>query len=121
MRLSWDGWGPPSGAGGMPGGMSGGSQTPERSKPGAGREAVELASEAARAEGASNSGEPRGGRADHSGTAATTLRAGGVELAPGAHQAKQAGPFLRMGGDQQPHSGSASPASQPGRGPLAGL
>ena len=60
--------------GGLPGGMPGGSETPERSNSGAWREAAELASEAARAEGASIPGDPSNRRTDGSGTAATPAR-----------------------------------------------
>ena len=43
---------------GVAGGMPGGSKAPKRSNPGFRREAAELASEAARAEGASIPGKP---------------------------------------------------------------
>jgi hypothetical protein len=97
----------------LPGGMPWGSKTPERSNLGRYREAAELASEAARAEGASIPGEPSGGRADGSGTAATSPRPAGAGLAPAADQAEQAGPLLGVRGDQQPHGGSAPAASEP--------
>jgi hypothetical protein len=76
------------------------------------REAAELASEVARAEGASITGKPRGQQATESSTAATSMRPAGAELV-GAHQAEQAGPFLGMSGDQQPYRRSAAPAGQP--------
>ena len=85
--------------GGLPGG-SRGSKAPKRSNPGLWREAAELASEAARAEGASITGKPRGQQATESSTAATSPRPAGAELV-GADQAKQAGPLLGMGVDQQ--------------------
>src|SRR5829696_1297533 len=68
MPASGKGLPPPSGAGGMPeglpGGMPWGSKRPERSKLKVWWEAAELASEAARAEGASTSSEPSRRRAD---------------------------------------------------------
>src|SRR6266545_4511148 len=117
MRVSGNGWPPPSGAGGMPGGlpgaMPGGSKAPKRSNPGSWREAAELASEAARAEGAFIPDKPSSRRATGSCIGATSHRAGGADLSA-AHQAEQAGPLLGMGGNQQAHGGSAAPARQPG-------
>src|SRR5215207_2508515 len=123
MRVSGDGWPPPSGAGGMPGGtpggMPGGSRRLERGKLVAGREAAELASEAARAEGASIPGTRTRERWVGSGMPATSFGVTGGDLASGAHQAEQAGPLLGIGGDQQPHRRSAASASEPRGGPLA--
>jgi hypothetical protein len=91
----------------LPGGLPGGSEALERRTPGAGRQAAELASEAARAEGASTPGEP-GLRVGCSPTVASSPRGRGG-LAPASDQAEQASPLLGVGGDQQPH----------GRGPAA--
>src|SRR6266545_8193422 len=106
MRVNGDGWPPPSVAGGMPGGvpggMPGGSKAPTRGKPGAERGAAELASEAARAEGASIPGERRRQRRAGSSIPPNPVRAVSAELAVGADQAEQSRPLLGMGGDQQP-------------------
>src|SRR6266571_7819502 len=123
MRPSRDGWAPPAGAGGMPGGLPGGmpgeSKTPKRREPDSWRETAELASEAARAEGASTPAEPSSRRAGRSPTVATSRRAEGGWLAAGADEAEQAGPLLRVGGDQQPHRRGPAPARQPRDDPLA--
>jgi hypothetical protein len=99
--------------GGLTGGLPGGSRRPKRSKPGAGRQAAELASEAARAEGASIAGECSRRRRAGSGISATTLWAIGVDLVSAADQGEQAGPLLGMGSNEQAHGGSASSARQP--------
>ena len=99
--------------GGLTGGMPGRPKAPKQSNLGSWREAAELASEAARAEGASIPGEPSGGRADGSGIAATSSRPAGAGLAPAADQAEQAGPLLGVRGNQQPHGGSAPAAGEP--------
>jgi hypothetical protein len=105
----------------MTGGLPGGSKAPKWSKPGVWREAAELASAAARAEGASTTGEPSNRRVDGSDTAATSPRAVGVGLAVAADQAEQAGPLLGVGGDQQPHGRGSAAARQPRGGALAVL
>jgi hypothetical protein len=106
----------------MPGGMTWGmpwvSKPLKRSKPGAYREAAELASEAARAEGASIPDTLCSRQADRSGTAATSRRLAGG-LAAAADQAEQAGPLLWMSGDQRPHRRGPASAGQPRDGPLA--
>jgi hypothetical protein len=100
-------------------GVARGSKTPKRSKPGTWREAAELASAAARAEGASITGTLSGRRADDSGTAATSPQVGSAELATATDQVEQADPLRGMGGDQQPHGGgwpaARRPAGSPGR------
>src|SRR6266511_245198 len=125
MRVSGNGWPPPSGAGGMPGGlpgaMPGGSKAPKRSNPGSRREAAELASEAARAEGASIPGRRRTRRRVGSGIPATPLRAVDAALATGAHPAEHANPLLGVSGDQQPHGGLPAAARQPRDGLLTRL
>src|SRR6266545_80984 len=117
MRPSGDGRPPPARAGGMPGGlpggMPGGSKAFKRSKPPAWREAAELASEAARTEGASIPGEPSSRRAARSAIVATTLWPGATDLAAAAHDAEQAGPFLGMGRNQQPYGGCPAAAGEP--------
>jgi hypothetical protein len=95
------------------GGCQGGSRHPKRSKLSTSRQAAELASEAARAEGASITGECSRRRWAGSGISATTLWAAGVDLVSAADQGEQAGPLLGMGSDEQAHGGSASPARQP--------
>jgi len=99
--------------------MPGRSKAPKRSNPGSWREAAELASEAARAEGASISSQPSRRRADVSGTVATTPRGGGGRLTAAADQPEQAGPLLGVRGDQQPHGGLPAAAGEPREGPLA--
>src|SRR6266540_3438585 len=119
MRVRREGDPPPPLAGGMPGGMPGGmtgglpggSAASKRRTLGA-RRAAELASEAARAEGASAHGEPSR-RADRSLTVATSLRRDGGGPALATHQAAQAGPLLGVRGDQQPHGGGPAAAGQP--------
>jgi hypothetical protein len=85
--------------GGMPGELPGGSRRPERRNFGVGREAAELASEAARAEGASIAGTLSGRRADRSTMLATPRLGVAGGLAMAADQVEQPGPFLGVGGD----------------------
>jgi hypothetical protein len=129
MRVRGDGWPPPSVAGGMTGGltggMPGGSAALELGRVGAvaggwGR-AAELASEAARAEGASTTATLSGRRADRSAIGAIPRRGVAGGLAMAADQAEQAGPFLGVGGDEQPHGGLPAAAGEPREGPLAVL
>jgi hypothetical protein len=105
--------------GGMTGGLPGGSSRPERRNFGVGRQAAELASEAARAEGASTTATRGGRRADPSAILATPRRGVAGGLAMAADQAEQPGPFLGVGGDQQPHGGLPTAAGEPREGPLA--
>ena len=79
---------------GIAGGNARGVQGSQPSNLGSWQEAAELASEAARAEGASIPREPSRRRANGPGTAATTLRAGVAQLAMAADQAEQASPLL---------------------------
>ena len=106
--------------GGLPGRLPGGSKALEGSRAGVRQEAAELASEAARAEGASIPDTLCSRQADRSGTAATARRvAGGLAAADQAEQAEQAGPLLWMSGDQRPHRRGPASAGQPRDGPLA--
>src|SRR6266508_3155907 len=125
MRVRGGGAPPPWGGGGMTGGMRGGlpggSTRLEWRTPGAGRQAAELASEAARAEGASHPATQSGRRADRSAILATSRRGVVGGLAATSDQGEQPGPLLRVQGDQQPHRRLPTPARQPRDGTLAVL
>jgi hypothetical protein len=97
----------------MTGGLPGRSAALERPAPGCGRQAAELASEAARAEGASTSGMRSGRRADRSAIGGTSRRGVAGGLAAASDQAEQTGPLLRMEGDQQPDRCGSAAAGYP--------
>jgi hypothetical protein len=125
MRASGAGDPPPSVAGGLTGGltggMTGGLEALElgrvRAVAGGRGRAAELASEAARAEGASTTATRSGRRADRSAIGATSRRRVAGGLAVAADQAEEGGPLLRVEGDQQPHRRGPAAAGQPRRRP----